>query len=163
MLQSERNRRYRERAKLVPFADWHLPLVCLRADDADRPLVETFGEATGRMIAGIPNGAAFTMTYQGNIVACAGVVPLWPGVAQGWCIGSIYVHELRWTFVKLVKSGMATLENEFNLHRLQATVMADNMRSQRWLKRLGFKNETPEGMAGYGPHGETFYLYARTR
>ena len=51
--------------------------------------------------------------------------------------------------------------NENSYPRIETPVLHDFELGHKWMKMLGFKNETPDGMKSYGDNGETYDLYAR--
>jgi hypothetical protein len=65
-------------------------------------------------------------------------------------------------FCKITKAILEDTIGVLGVNRVEAYVHADFTASRKWLRFLGFKNETPEGMKNWGPEGETFYLMART-
>ena len=65
-------------------------------------------------------------------------------------------------FWKASVRGLSSLiEVHEGLTRIQCHVDARHERSRAWVTKLGFINETPDGMKNYGPNDETFMLYAR--
>lgn len=51
---------------------------------------------------------------------------------------------------------------EQNLPRVEAEVAADFAEGHRWIRMLGFTDDTPAGMRNYRD-GETYHLYSRIR
>ena len=105
-------------------------------------------------------GKAFTGICEKGLIACAGVIPLWRGVAEGWCVGSPLIEQFRFTFPKMVHKKIQELINYYQLDRLQTIVHPDFVVSQNWLKRMGFKDEGP--MERYIA-GKTYLRYAWIR
>lgn len=56
----------------------------------------------------------------------------------------------------------AYLESQKKITRLQCHVDERHVKSRAWIERLGFRCETPFGLANYGQNNETFFLYAMT-
>lgn len=107
----------------------------------------------------LAKGPAFTM-LNGNIIACAGVLPLWKGSGEGWAVTSPLVEKYPVTFAKSVFLKITEIIEEMQLIRLQTVVDAEHTVSQNWLKRMGFKDE---GLMRKYLGGRDFYRYAWIR
>jgi len=88
-------------------------------------------------------GKAFTGVCEKGLIACAGVLPLWRGVAEAWCVGSPLIEYFRFSFPRVIHRKLTEIINFYQLDRLQTIVHPDFVVSQIWLKRMGFKNEGP--------------------
>ncbi len=105
-------------------------------------------------------GWGFTaIADDGRVMGCAGVALYWPGRGHAW---SYLSGEIGAYFPRIHRAVKRFLDGCF-VHRIEATADADFEEGQRWLKMLGFKQETPEPMRGYRPDGGDCYLYARVR
>ena len=64
------------------------------------------------------------------------------------------------------KASVRGLESLLQVHegltRIQCHVDERHVKSRAWVERLGFHNETPDGMRNYGSENETYMLYAKT-
>lgn len=108
-------------------------------------------------------GPCFTGVYKGKIIGCAGLMELWPGVAQAWAafekgFPMFSVH-------KIVKKALATLMKDCRYHRVQSNTQGNFDIGKKWLigngksKGLGFDVETI--LREYGPDKSDFIQYVR--
>lgn len=104
-------------------------------------------------------GPAFTGTSNGDIIACAGVLIFWKGVGEGWAVTSPLVEKYKLTFAKVIHEKLTEIIKNYSLERVQTVVDAEHKISQEWLKRMGFGNETPDGMRKY-IGGRTYYRFS---
>ncbi len=110
------------------------------------------------------NGPAYTLFVNDEIVGCAGVILLGYGKGEAWMLRvSSRLCKCKKTAYKIIKEVLPMIIKANNLKRVQALIKPDFDRGKNLAKHLGFKNETPEGMEGYGPNGETFLMYAKIR
>lgn len=100
---------------------------------------------------------AYTALDGDRVIACAGVVKLWPGRAQAWALIAIDIGP------DLMRSVHFAVKRFLTAHRgrLEMNVAADFENAHRWARALGFKCETPEGMEQYLPEGGSAFLYSR--
>lgn len=103
--------------------------------------------------------AAYTVVYEGRIVACVGIIKMLEGVGQAWAIyppdiGTYHIDP------QITKIKLKELMIEHNLRRVQATARVDYPAASSYLRYLGFKREGI--MKKYEPDGDAF-LYAITR
>jgi hypothetical protein len=137
---------------LVPFQIDHLRQVKARA-----PL--ELGVCLQRVDALMLLGPAYTGMVGDQVLGCAGIVRLWPGVGEAWTIFSDEVCRHPLWLQKAVKTVIGTTMLTLSLSRLQAVARADSERNCRWLQSLGF---TWEGnMPKFGSDGATYARYAR--
>lgn len=108
------------------------------------------------------NGIAYTGTNdEGEIIAIGGVVLLWDKVGSGWVLTSDLLLKYKiWTH-RAIKEILELAVVKYNLHRIESIILKDHCISQKWAERLGFENETPNGMKKYDSEGNDYYLYAR--
>lgn len=141
--------------KVVPFQADHLALLVPQPAQRDELAALSRPEARALEMA----GGAWTVVCDGAVVACGGIAP------QRWS------RALLWAFLG-VKAGRHLLSvfraarrilalSEYA--RIETTVRADFDAGHRWIKLLGFELETPDGMKRFGPKGEKYMLYSRTR
>lgn len=100
---------------------------------------------------------AFTGVCNGRVMACGGILPVWPGRGMTWAYLSDKAKAS--AFVQVHRAAKAIVDNCF-LHRLEATVDVDFEPGHRWVKLLGFDLEAPV-LKNYRPDGGDCSLYAR--
>lgn len=140
----------------VPFCPSDLGGLRLQGAEAYlQPVVEG---GAGHHLA-VP-GLAWSGMIDGRVVGCAGVWPIWEGRASTWALFG-EIPKPQW--LRLHRHVLRVLERAHGLGywRIEAAVDAGFAPGRRWVSALGFVNETPEAMAGYGPTGRDFLLYAR--
>ena len=109
-------------------------------------------------------GPAFTLVIDGQIIGCGGVVLLDKNKGEAWTLLSSLFYKHKKTTYKAIIRYLSLIIAEKGLKRVQALVntgLPNVEACERFLVHLGFKNETPDGMEGYGPNGETVLLFAR--
>jgi RimJ/RimL family protein N-acetyltransferase len=92
-------------------------------------------------------GPAFTVMVGDTIIACAGIVLPWPGLGLVWMALSDDIGSHRVWLTRRVRRMMHDAIRSLCLHRLEATVLADNARNQRWIEALGFSRENGKARA----------------
>lgn len=100
---------------------------------------------------------SWTAAEGGRVLACGGLVHLWPGHAQAWALiaGDVGGGGM----IKITR----VAERMLSLHagRIEAIVAADFKRAHDWAVLLGFTRETPGVMQKWFPDGAAAVLYAR--
>jgi hypothetical protein len=102
-------------------------------------------------------GPCFTGIEGERIVGAAGLILLWPGVAQAWAVFSRSFPGL--SAHRAIVKGFAGLIDSCRLHRIQAQVLASFEAGHEWVKRLGFEYEGPKKK--YGPDRQDYVEYVR--
>lgn len=105
------------------------------------------------------DGFSFTILVDAHPIGCAGIVPLWQGVAEAWCLFSGEVYEYPVFLHRSVKERLPVLAKKGGFRRIQATVKADFLNAHKWIKRLGFVSEGL--MPRYGPDGQDHVRYSK--
>lgn len=106
------------------------------------------------------NGVCFTARrHNGTIVAVVGLLDQWEGRALAW---AILAHDAGDRMLALTRA-IADYLDVSDYRRIEATIDVGFLQGERWAKRLGFVNETPNSMAGFYPNGHAANLYARVR
>lgn len=99
----------------------------------------------------------FTFTYKGAPIACAGMVLLWPGVAEAWTTLSDWAkHHPIW-LVKTLRRELKVQMINMELRRAQMHV-EDTPELCRWARAMGFQYEGT--LRKYTPDGKTLHVYA---
>ena len=99
-------------------------------------------------------GPAWTGLVDGAVVACAGIMLLWPGLGEAWAVwtprGRAHIRSIH----RAVRDGMRDIVDDHHLRRVQAKVVEGFWEGRLWANHLGFNIEAR--MQKYGPNGETF-------
>lgn len=97
------------------------------------------------------------------LLVCAGILPLHPGVGEGWAGFSealqIGKPSRLWLAVDLAVRAFLEAALRSGFHRIQTAIPMDFEAGRRWARRLGFMEEGV--MKKYSPDGHDFMLYAR--
>jgi hypothetical protein len=137
---------------VVPFKRWHYAWL---ADQG--PAVDQIGDLAmnKEVLATLEAHNTWTGVVEGEPIAVAGTMLLWPGRHMAWA------HMTPATGPHMLWITQATLKNlEQVKGRVELTVRADFIAGHRWAKMLGFLIETP-CLKQYGPTGEDHVGYAR--
>src|SRR3546814_10880985 len=93
-------------------------------------------------------GLSFTGVAPGDrILGCAGVVPLWPGVAQAWAVLSDAALAEPVTLTRAVDRELRGIAESLCRRRIQAKVAERHHDGARWHAFLGFEIEGQIGRA----------------
>ena len=106
-------------------------------------------------------GPGWTALMGDQVIGCAGICPLWPGVADIWAVFGDGVCGCRFWFHRVSKLLLRDAVAGLGLWRLQTLVRADSERNIRWVESLGFEREWIRRR--YGPDGTDFIDYALLR
>lgn len=136
--------------KIVPFKSEHLSQIELQPAQyalRDRLKDNSYGQA---LEAG---SDAYTVIYDGNVLCCAGVAPVWEGKAMAWVLMSKDAGVCMTRIVKAIRRYLALSEYK----RIEAFTEADFTAGKRMLQMLGFRCE---GFARcYTPDGRDCFLF----
>ena len=102
---------------------------------------------------------AFTVMYDGKMVACAGIITIMDGVGLAWAlyppnIGDYHIDP------RIGKDKLKELIAKYKYRRVQATVRVDFPAGASYLRYMGFKREGTMKM--YEPDKTDAFLYAIT-
>lgn len=154
------------KSAIIPFEKDHARAVLsnVRGDNAN--VIELFGADVETLLdRHVIAGPARTLdTDAHGPVACLGLSFLWTGVAEVWAITADVVSgspHLRYLLMRFCVEQLLTLWDEYDLHRVQASVCVHDTASIAWCNRLGFDYEGT--MAGYGPDGSTHLRFGLLR
>lgn len=115
-----------------------------------------FTEDVESMKANCIKGLSFTALYHGQAIACAGIRPLWLGVAEAWLLFGLEAKNHTIFIFKSTKQYLADLIKKHNLWRLQAYCRTDSPEAINFLHHTGFR---VEGKAKkYNPDGTDAYF-----
>jgi len=106
------------------------------------------------------NGSRFVARAKdGEPAAVGGVAIHRPGVGQAWLIGTPRIGECRREIARWVPGFFrSVMGGDQPLHRLQAFSSETHAMAHRWLKSMGFNEESR--MPKYGKNGETFVTFS---
>lgn len=107
-------------------------------------------------------GPAFTMMDGDQVVGCGGVILSPYRSGEAWTFISPLIPTHKKAFLKACRNAVKTIARDYGLLRIQASVYSGHEKACHFIRHLGFKNETPEGMKKAGPNGEDMILFART-
>lgn len=141
-----------------PFRPQHLDGLPLWDGQAEvRPFLGQPGYAEGLQVPGL----SWSAELEGEIVGCAGILRLHQGTGRCWAL--IGANMPRAGFIQAHNRVKHALEaaNAMGMWRLETTVDSRHRNNHRWALKLGFINETPNGMAAYSHLGTSHCLYAR--
>jgi hypothetical protein len=142
--------------RIVAFEPDHLTAITPRAFEAKEMLL--LGNIRERAQEYLRYGPAFTGVDGDQIVGCAGLVVLWPGVAEAWAVSTHLWPSRAKSVHKAILHGLRELSFTMGLWRIQTAIHGNHEVSYRWLLRMGFKDEGD--MPGYGPDGVTYLRMA---
>jgi hypothetical protein len=106
-------------------------------------------------------GHSFSMQRANEIVAMAGVVPRWHGVAECWLQMTDGIGPKGLLIVTRRIIEHLDKWQPYPYRRVEAVVRSDWPAAHRWAQRLGFDREGT--MTAAGPGGMDYDLYARIR
>lgn len=139
---------------VVPFEEWHFTVLDLQEKQSDSfALINTEGYAKEL----ITHGFAWTVIHDNEAIACYGLVDAGGGRCIIWAFLSKEAKKYMLRITRYVLLGL----NREGYARYEAHIKGTFPEARRWVEIMGFKCETPNGMANYA-NNETYYLYART-
>jgi hypothetical protein len=131
-------------AWVVPFADYHLIIT---------------GHNAPALAAQALQGPAFTLIHNGRIAALWGIVICWPGMAEGWMIGTPELRPIGTWFTYATRRFCAIAAQSLDLHRIQIHVQTSNAAYGRWARAARFEPEAV--LKIYTSTREDVYVMAR--
>jgi hypothetical protein len=143
--------------RIIPFESHHVEMMELREPDR----LSLAGMQDRKIKVDKDSGEAWTGMVDEGVVACGGIIFLWPGVGWAWLLTGTLIRTNAISFHKAAIEKLKEMEDKYNLHRIQCSVNADYVASRKWLEKLGF---TKEGlMKKYDTRERDYYMYARVR
>lgn len=104
-------------------------------------------------------GMSFTLLVDNSPIVSGGIIPLWPGTAEGWVMASKKIHNYKIKSASAVKGRLDLLCSNNNIWRLQTAVKEEFKTGVRFAEWLGLKNEGL--MTMYGPDKTNYYRMAK--
>lgn len=106
-------------------------------------------------------GPTYIIEEEGVALCAFGAMFEWGN--SGACEVWFNLIEKRRVFnlVRIIKRVLPKLVRKHKVTRMQAIVRSGSKANNRFVKFMGFENETPNGMKNKLPNDETAYLYSR--
>jgi hypothetical protein len=144
--------------RIVPYEPWHYEYLAGKTFTTLK-----IGSEAIRLfsLAYDLRGVAVTIQDGNQVIGCAGIMELWPGVGEAW---SMFTDEIRghpFYLHSRTKKIMADMISSRNYHRVQATVLSTDPVAIKWIERLGFQKEC--NMKQFGSDKSDHFLYVRMR
>ena len=139
---------------IQPFHPEHLSALLLQPAQAGmRPVLAdpSYGESLAQA------GPCYAAMADGAVIACAGLIPQWPGRAVAWALVSSAAGPHFLGVHRAVKRAL----DVHPFRRIETGVVSDFDEGHRWAKMLGFVREGQ--MRAYTPDGRNCDLYALVR
>ena len=102
---------------------------------------------------------SWTARIDNKVIASAGLVPLWPGVAEAWMIPGADTGRHAIAVGRELRRRLGSVMRDRGLNRVQANIHHEFERATRLAEWLGFKNEGL--MRRFGVEGADYFRYAR--
>jgi hypothetical protein len=102
-------------------------------------------------------GPAFSYQVDGEIIACAGIVKIWPGRASAWSLLSDKTAKCMSRLTRAVIRFLEVTEES----RIEITVNDGFEAGHRWATLLGFQRE--HLMRKYWTDGRNVWMYSRIK
>lgn len=135
----------------MPFEPWHLHWLTLQPTQAH--LTELLTDAHGEAIQ--KAGPCYSAFVGYDVIACAGIIQMWPGRAQVWSLLSdklpLYARDIH----RAVKNYLLA----YRVRRLECIVDPRHEAAVRWAEHLGFVKEGV--MRAYDMQGNDQAMYVR--
>lgn len=143
------------RLDFVPFRPEHLGWLRLQAAQAYlQPLMSE--PEYGVSLTG---PYAWSAMLRDRPVACAGILPQWPGRAIAWALLTRELGPRQFLRAHHKVAAVLRAAHAAGIRRIETTVDAGFNAGHRWARALGFR---PEGlMRAYSPDGRDHLLYGR--
>jgi hypothetical protein len=139
---------------IVPYQPEHLERLLLQPSQAYmRPYLSDPEYKRALKV----EGKSFTAISGENILACAGVMPIWKGRGEAWALMTL---DFKHDFLAFHYAAKRFL-NIVDMTRVEAHVDVGFDCAKRWVERLGFEFEGK--MRAYTPDGRDCLRYARVK
>ena len=104
-------------------------------------------------------GMSWTAEVEIAIVASAGLIPLWAGVAEAWMIGGDDIGRHQVKVARQIRTMFDDVMHAREIYRAQANIHHKFDRAIRLAEWLGFENEGL--MPRFGAEGDDYFRYAK--
>jgi RimJ/RimL family protein N-acetyltransferase len=147
--------------KVIPFEAIHLQLLKDNVRNKQMYVATSTGDLDEWAWIYENKGVAYTGIQDGEIIGFAGCIIPWKGVGDAYLIGTDKIEEHGIGIARTLLRGLRLIEDNMNLHRIQATVHEDFTVSRRWVEWMGFKEEGR--MEKFSSSEENYIMYAKVR
>ena len=106
-------------------------------------------------------GPAYIIEEDGQALCAFGALFEWgqSGACEVWF--NLIEKKRTFNIARIFKRLLVKLAAQYKVTRMQAIVKCDSEVNNRFMKFVGFINETPFGMRNKMPNGQGAYLYSR--
>lgn len=105
---------------------------------------------------------SFTAMDGDLVLGCGGVLKQWEGRLMAWALLGTAIGTRRMLWIHN-RTRFFLRDQLKRCRRIETTVDSEFPEGHRWVRALGFRCETPDGMPGYRPDGGSSHLYAMVR
>lgn len=116
-------------------------------------------QITAEVLEGLQDVEAYTALIDGEPIAIAGLIELWPGRAMAWSFLGEKAGPHMLALTRVIGRFLKMCEHA----RIEAYVDPTFEAGHRWMELLGFERETPGAMRRFTPDGRDQTLYARVK
>ena len=102
---------------------------------------------------------AYTVMDGDEVLAVGGVTVMWEGVGEAWIIMGESAYTRPYSIAKYSSYLFDHIQEDYKLHRIQASVSIIDETAKRFVNWLGFEVEGI--MTKYGPDKSDYFRYAR--
>jgi len=108
------------------------------------PVFQYFGLPSNDAVAKIyTRGPSFSAFIDGELLLCAGVIKLWPGVGDAWMIPTELIFQYKILTYRLIRDHLDLIIKLGSFQRVQAITKFGFTRAINFLDHLGFEYEGP--------------------
>lgn len=144
-------------SEFIPFEPEHFQMIELSEQERKRFDADPYLAQRVQALSSAKSGGTLRIGWV--IIAIIGYLEVWPGKLMLWSIPSIHVKRYAMVYLKTAKRYLQILEQVLQPSRIEASTVDDEVHN-RWMRFLGFRNETPEGMKNYSTLNETFNMWS---
>jgi len=143
--------------KVVPYRSEHGDEII--ASGMNNQLMELDASYTNHRLDMSVPGLSFTLLKGKTPIVSGGVVPMWPGVGEGWVLSSKQIFDYKIKAASSIKKRLDYICKNNKIHRLQTAIKAEFILGIRFAEWLGL---TKEGlMKQYGLDGSDYWRMSK--
>lgn len=86
----------------------------------------------------LANTYAFTLVHDGEVIACAGMIPKYYGIAEVWAMFSDRTGEFKLSIIKAMRKHIKLIK-ECGTHYLMTPVKKSSPEAVRFIEAMGFQ------------------------